>query len=312
MTPEQIIERLYGLGHFHNPAHPTGVTKDDLNTLRLHDNEVRKALRSYQEFMSPDFDRLSLAEHGRLGVADGDIGPATNALLDEPRCGFPDYPYPEGVMASQLNANWPTACRGKLRFGRNFKALPGLTEKQTDDVFHAMTNTWSIALEDVEITISSYQDADIYAALESLGGGTLAYSFLANNSCQFRCRQAYDSSRQWNMGIAYPVPTHEVGHALGLPHNRDNSALMYPNIHSQSIARLGWPNATDLAQAKSLGYKLSGKPAPPLADLHRPRPWQPEPPTPPDGQLRFSGNGFEAFIGDKSYGEFIITPKPRV
>lgn len=55
-----IIQKLWDLGHFHNPAHPTGVTASSLESLQLHDKSVRIAIASFQEFMAEDFDRLSL------------------------------------------------------------------------------------------------------------------------------------------------------------------------------------------------------------------------------------------------------------
>jgi hypothetical protein len=302
VTPAETIERLYSLGHFHNPKYPTGVTKAHLPTLRLHDKEVRMAIQSYVDFMTGDND------------ADPD-NPESLELIAEPRCGYPDFPYPEGIQAAQMEANWPTTCRGKLRFGRNFRSLPGMSESDTDKVFIAMCNNWSYALEDVEIVLGAYQDAHIYAGLKSLGGSTLAWSFLARNSCSERLEQAYDSGRNWTLSLGCPVASHEVGHALGLPHNNDRDALMYPSIHDRSIARRGYPNATDLNQAKGLGYKLSGKAAPTLEDIYRPRPHTPVPPVDPTdplppGQLWFKGS-FTAMIGDKEVGEYILTPKPQ-
>jgi len=299
MTPAQIIERLYKLGHFHNPNHLTGVSEAELPTLRLHHSQVRLAIQSYVDFMT-----------GIKGADPED--PAALALIEEPRCGFPDYPYPEGILPAQMEANWPTACRGKLKFGRNFRQLPGMSEADTDKVFIAMTNNWSYALEDVEIVISSYQEAHIYAGLKSLGGGTLAWSFLARNSCSERLEQAYDNSRQWTLSLGCPVASHEVGHALGLPHNNDRDALMYPSIHDRSISRRGYPNATDLKQAQGLGYKLSGKAAPTLDDLYRPRPHTPADPTdpPPDGKFWFKG-GFTLMHGESEVEDFILVPKPK-
>ena len=316
MTPTEIIKRLYSLGHFHNPAHPTGVKESELGQLQLHDAAVRAAIASYQEFMAVDFDRLALAKHGRLGIADGEVGPATKSLFEEPRCGFPDYPYPEGIMAAQLNANWPNVCRGKLRFSRNFKALPGLSEAQTDEVFHGMSNNWTYALTDVDLIsagVTNGQGSHIHAGLKQLEGSTLAWSYLATNNCNDQLEQAYDT-RTWDRALGITVASHEVGHALGLPHNRDGDALMYPSIHSRSLARLGYPNSTDLAQAKGLGYSLSGATPPKPGDLYRPRPHTPIPdpddPTDPTNYW-FSGE-FELMHDDEKLGKFILTPKPEV
>lgn len=307
MSPTEIITRLYELGHFHNPGNPTGVTKADLPNLKLHDAVVQIAIQSFTEFMT--------------GKVSDPADPKVIARITEPRCGFPDYPYPEGVSAAQMEANWPGGCRGKLKFSRSFRALPGMSEEDTDRAFHGMSNNWTYALTDVDVTSAPIGDrsAHIYAGLKALGGGTLAWSYLATNNCSDKLEQAYDNTRSWNLALAITVASHEVGHALGLPHNRDGTALMYPSIHSKSMARLGYPNATDLAQAKGLGYTLSGSEPPRPSDLYRPRPHTPVPPVDPTdpteplppGQLWFKGE-LVAMIGDKEVGEFILRPKPEV
>lgn len=307
MTPTEIITRLYDLGHFHNPANPTGVKQSDLPNLKLHDTAVRTAIQSFTEFMT--------------GNITDPADPKTIALITEPRCGFPDYPYPEGVLPAQAEANWPVGCRGKLKFSRSFKSLPGMSEEDTSRAFIGMSNNWTYALNDVDVNANAIGDssAHIYAGLKALGGGTLAWSFLANNSCSDKLEQAYDNTRSWNLALAITVSSHEVGHALGLPHNRDGDALMYPSIHSRSLARLGYPNSTDLAQAKGLGYVLSGSQPPKPSDLYRPRPHTPVPTPDPDepdspippGKLWFKG-GFTLMSNETELGEFILVPKPKV
>lgn len=314
MTPYEMIARLYDLGHFNNPAHPTDVTKEDLPNLQMHDKEVRTAIASYQEFMKIDFDLFALRQHGRLGIADGEVGPATENLLNMPRCGFPDHPYPEGIMQSAQEANWPGGCREKLRFTRNFRSLPNMSEEDTDKIFHGMSNNWTYALSDVDITNIGVNGSSphIWAGLRSLSGSTLAWSYLAQNNCNVQLEQAYNTRTSWNLALAITVATHEVGHALGLPHNNDGDALMYPSIHNRSLARLGYPNNTDLAQARALGYQLSGSNPPDRNDLYKPRPHNPTPPEEPgDGEYWFSG-GFTLMKGETKVGDFILVPKPQV
>lgn len=317
MTPEEVIRRLYDLGHFDNPAHPTGVTIDGLSRMKLHYKEVRTAIASYQEYFGGQFDSLALGEHGRLGIADGEMGPATQTLIESPRCGFPDFPV--GVLAAGYQeANWPDDCRRNLKFARNFKSAPGLSEEDTDKAFWAPANNWTYALSDLEMIsaggATSRGDARIYAGLKSLGGSTLAWSYLARNQCNDWLEQAYDTGRRWALAYLATVASHEVGHAIGLPHNRDQDALMYPSIHARSLARRGYPNATDLAQAKGLGYRLSGGQPPSVEDLYRPRPHvppeDPDDPEPPTGRYWFSG-GFTLMDGEQPLGKFILTPKPE-
>jgi hypothetical protein len=111
MTPQEIIRRLWDLGHFHNPAHPTGVKLEDLPKLKLTDRSVSIAMASYQEFMAVDFDRFSAVHHNRPGVCDGDIGPASIDLL------LVDGYDTSGIPAALSTQRFYNDCRAALRPG---------------------------------------------------------------------------------------------------------------------------------------------------------------------------------------------------
>jgi len=108
MTPYAIILRLWTLGHFHNPAHPTGVKFEDLEKLKLTDRVVIIAMASYQEFMAADFDKFTAIHHGRPAICDGNIGPASIDLLNIERCGEPDYQM--SVIEEAGKGSWPANC----------------------------------------------------------------------------------------------------------------------------------------------------------------------------------------------------------
>jgi len=302
------IQKLFDLGHGRNPAMPTGLTQDDLPGLQWHDSGAKTMLQSWQDLMKPVIDEIAIAIHKRPIEVDGDIGPATLESFDVPRCGHPDY---EAVGYEE--ANWPTACRGRLKWGRSFDALPGLSKADTDKVFWSMANNWTQALEDVTIEIAAPRDragCHIYADIKSLGGSTLAWSYLANNNCSTTLAQAYDN-RNWTISLGSPVGTHETGHALGCSHVRDSAALMFPSIHSQSIARRGYPNATDLSAMRALGYRLSGKPQIAGDALFRPRGQEPDPPVDPTGTY-FTGEFVRRNAAGEPLEEWILIPKPKV
>ena len=326
MTPQQIIERLYNLGHFHNPETQQGVAFADLSKLTLNDKAVKEAIKSFQSFMQADLDMYSEIHHHHDGVVDGEVGPATDDLLEAPRCGFPDYPVPGQPLSMEgpMESNWPTACRGDIKAGRNFRSLPGSTEANTHAIWWASCNNWSIALSDVEMFAAAVGDASvrIYADLRALSGSTLAWSYLANGNCNSRLQQAYNTRTNWsNMAFAATVKTHEDGHALGFPHNNDSNALMYPSIHARSQARAGYPNATDLRTAASRGYKLSGVASIDRDKLYIPRtewdkPTDPTPNPEPGPEPNPTGYYFQGslplFGPDGKVGEFIFVPKPRL
>lgn len=104
MQDREVIDLLWKYGHFRNPAYENGpsrsVSEDDLATLTLGDAAVKEALKSYQHFQKPVLDDLSSAIHGRRAIADGDPGPATEMLLQMPRCGAADYALTDEALGS--------------------------------------------------------------------------------------------------------------------------------------------------------------------------------------------------------------------
>lgn len=319
MNTSNVIHKLWRLGHFHNGKHPTGVDftePDEVLGLSLKDDRVQKAVLSYMEFFPYDLDLLVSKHHGRpKAKLDGDAGPAFMELMEQPRCDFPDY-----LAAGKQEANWPKGCRGKLKFGRDFNDAPGLNKKDTDKAFWAACNNWTQALSDLVMSSMEVGDTavDIYAKLKALRGSTLAWSYLAQNSCNVTLDQRYNTKVDWTIVYLATVATHEIGHAIGLPHNRDRDALMYPSIHQRSLGRIGYPNKTDLNQAKGLGYKLSGKDQMPEDKLYFPRsndPDDPDKPDDPDGPREPNEYWFEGYFtlkkGDEPIDDFILSPRPK-
>lgn len=263
--------------------------------------------------MAADLAGFSQEHHRQPAHADGEIGPATLDVLEMPRCGCPDYQIPGDARSAIAEANWPNACRGSLRFGRNFASLPGLSQADTDKVWWAVANNWSQALADVQMSVANVGDraVQIFAGLKALSGSTLAWSYLARNNCNVQLEQAYNTGVRWVLDLACATASHEVGHALGFEHDTHRESLMFYAVHAAGRARYGYPNEADMRQAQRLGYKPSGLPqlpldrlfGPPRTDEPGPDP-QPPGDDPPAEALRL--------VGDVPGGKIYFLPLVRV
>lgn len=78
--------------------------------LSLRDSAVTEAIRSHQSF-DVQYEPVSMMVHNRELIPDGDPGPATELLMNAPRCGHPDYRPSDRTLAAVGSGNWPR-CHG--------------------------------------------------------------------------------------------------------------------------------------------------------------------------------------------------------
>jgi hypothetical protein len=260
---QRFLENLYQWGHFRNPAFPEtqNVTGEDLAALDMADTVVKDAVKSYQEWFAGELDTQSRSIHGRPLIVDGDVGPATELVASQPRCGAPDY---LGEGASE--ANWPQQCRLEITVSYELGAL-NMDAQSIRLEWERALGAWEKVIG-VKFAIQDTfsQSTRIWARAKALPGSTLAWSFLAQNDCSARLEQAYDTTTSWRPRFLQATIGHEVGHALGAGHSRNQRALMWP-----SITDIVEPQQADVAAMRALGY---GEPVPPQ---------QPQPPPAPPG-----------------------------
>lgn len=307
MDGDDFKRRLWDLGHFRNPEMPTGVTLDELGDLPLTSDAVKTAIRSYQDFMREDFDRISIEEHGRPGIADGEPGPATMRLFAVQRCGCPDFP--SGTEPAVGRGSWPAGCTKEYPENHTFaiywdkRNMPGFLVGVIDrciELCYAAYRDMGI----VFITSPDRQRCNTVASWER-GRGWIGLAIVGQNqTCSSRIWAKYDTryqpralTDQWARLLA-----HEFGHNMGLRHHR--GGIMNPSITSGPFTETAWRG--DPAES-ILRRWFGGEPVPPKDEPNPPEPG----PQPPVGGLRFKGE-FEAFDGDKSLGKYILIPKPEV
>lgn len=306
MQTSEIIRKLWDLGHFVNPAHPTGVTEADLPNLKLTDASVKTAIQSYQEFMAPDFDRLSNQHHGRIGIADGEVGPATTDLFSVQRCGYPDYT----VEAANGSGSWPANCHPEypgvhaFRIRVNKAGMPSFLAPQFEAIFGRVQQAYA------NMGIVFFRDDDAsrpntLTTFQNLGGSTIGLAIVPNSprcgdSIWSRFDPGYkpnDVFNQWARLLA-----HEWGHNMGMSHSR--GGIMNPSIVSGAFSATAWrgdPSESILRRYfGGVPVEIGGGPT--------------DPTDPPSGGKHYFVGGFELKqVGsDASLGEFILVPKPEV
>lgn len=306
MQAAEIIRKLWDLGHFINPAHPTGVTEDDLPNLKLTDASVKIAIQSFQEFMSADFDRLSNQHHGRIGIADGEVGPATTDLFAVERCGYPDYT----IEAANGAGSWPANCRADHPNTHTFSVqvnksgMPSYLRETFEPAFELVRQAYA----NMGILFIREDDNDRANTLVTWqrGSGWIGLAIVPNSPrCGDRIWAKFDNRYQpsqlldqWARLLA-----HEFGHNMGMSHSR--GGVMNPSITSGKFTPTAWrgdPSESILRRYfGGVPVDIGGGPVDP-------------PPPPPSGAKHYFVGGFELKqVGsDASLGEFILVPKPEV
>lgn len=310
MDGEAIKQRLWDLGHFRNPERPTGVEEGDLAGLSLTNEAVKTAIRSYQDFMREDFDRISIEEHSRPGKADGEVGPATMRLFAVQRCGCPDYG--PDVELAVGRGSWPAGCTKEYPDNHTFviywdkRNMPGFLSGVIDrciELCYAAYRDMGI----VFITSPDSSRCNTVASWER-GRGWIGLAIVGQNQrCNTKIWAKYDTRYQpRNMVDQWArLLAHEFGHNMGLRHSR--GGVMNPSISSGPFTRRAWRG--DPSES-ILRRWFGGEPVPPR-DQPDPEPPPNDDDQPPVDGLKFRGE-FEAVKDGKSLGKFILIPKPEV
>ena len=177
---------------------------------------------------------------------DNIIGPITSSHLSEPRCGVPDFIGAE-------TAQWPQSCM-EVPTTYDFDRIDAdISEK----AWKLATNKWNEVCG-ITLQLDIGRDGKIWATDGPLPGSTLAWSFLANDNCNARLEQRYDTTISYTVGFLTKIIFHELGHAVGLQHSRKREDIMFASIGSapwssypsqndidRVVARYGEPTPTD-------------------------------------------------------------------
>lgn len=240
-------------------------------------DDVDKGVASFQDFFQEELDSDCKKLHGRRLHVDGDAGPATLNLMDRPRCGCPD----KLPMGGPMEANWPEGCRDDLQVHWQREGL-NLPAEDVDKSFLFALRSWSAVIDVGFVQVENRHRAQIWSTNGPLSGSTLAWSYLAQNTCNARLEQRYNTRTRWDRQYLQAVVAHEYGHALGSGHLRSPEALMYPYARRDVFK----PSRVDIDWFYRLGYENP----------------EPEPPEPPEdrvvAEVRIDGEGVHLAFED--------------
>ncbi|KAB0349199.1 hypothetical protein FD755_017220 [Muntiacus reevesi] len=168
----------------------------------------------------------------------GKLDRATMDVIKRPRCGVPD------VANYRLFPGEPKWKKNTLTY-RISKYTPSMTPAEVDRAMEMALRAWSSAVPLNFVRVNA-GEADIMISFETgdhgdsypFDGprGTLAHAFAPGEGLGGDTH--FDNAEKWTMGTngfnLFTVAAHEFGHALGLAHSTDPSALMYPTYKYQN------------------------------------------------------------------------------
>lgn len=243
MQPQTVIQKLWDYGHFRNPDFRNNVKAEDLGKLKLSDEVVQNAIKSYQDFFAMQFNALAVVEHNRPGVVDGVIGPATIKLLEMPRCGHPDFE--EFSLLETGRGSWPAGCHPDWPNNHTFTVQMNKSRMPSflNDVIEPAWELCRAAYADMGIVFIREDDnnrANTYVTWER-GNGWIGLAIVPRS---FRCGmriwakyswryQPRDLVNQWARLLA-----HEFGHNMGMGHTR--GGIMNPSIIGGKFDKNEW------------------------------------------------------------------------
>ena len=305
---DDMKKRLFDLGHFRNPAKPTGVTEADLPGLKLHETPVRIAFDSFRDSMGIDFDRLSNEQYGRQANTTAEIEEVTAKLFDVERCGYPDY----SIEAANGSGSWPSGCHPAWKNNHAFSIqvnksgmpsyLQPIFEQAFDLVRQAYANIGMVFVRednnDRANTLVTWQR----------GAGWIGLAIVPRSPrCGERIWAKFDNRYQpsqlldqWARLLA-----HELGHNMGMSHSR--GGIMNPSIVGGPFTPTAWRGDPSESILKryfgGVPVNLGGTPAPPV-----------DPTPPPTGikKLYFTGSFKARDEAGNDLGDYILVPNEKV
>lgn len=256
---KRLLRSLFLTGHFWNLAHPDGLNVDQSNVekLDLSQRIAQDAVASWQAF-DGNFSEFTRLFHHRSIHADGDVGPATAAMLDVSRCGIPDFAPPPNASFRYDDPGLQSAVESYQRYAEagyvgGSGSWPRCDPLRQDchsvvvaiDTSAASSHQKSImdaVLRNVELTEAeigqsvrhvrdgSFSRPHHNVRYENISGSVIGYAYFPTpDTCNQTVQARIDNTFNASVFVLSELLRHEYkGHSDGLGHT--NGGIMNPSI----------------------------------------------------------------------------------
>lgn len=292
-TPKTPVERLlwaYHYGHQWDPAFPNLRNLDEAGVRKMDGSErdAKDLIASWQQ-LDANVGLLVGKIHGRDLVPDGDVGPASAAVMGFKRCPLPDFAPPAGASfhyddpdlqaavesqqrAAAMQGPYWRGCDAQmpsvhsLVIGIDAKNAPPNWLANKDKILEARRACAAEIGVAVRFVLNpqSLEGLNQYQVFKYIAGGVIGYNYFPqSNSCGRIPNGSLDTSydpSDWRMHAN--LGTHESeGHGFGFNHTR--GGIMNPSIIL--VWPLSWKNDPSWRVAEQYyGGKPLDTPTPPV------------------------------------------------
>lgn len=231
MKDSAIIDLLKRTGHLEYPFGKAQFIQDASEKLSLTDRPIERAIASYQDFMSQHLDTLCMEHHGRPLRDIGEFGPATQQLMEQPRCGCCDYG--DDVQPAVGKGSWKR-CHDIGEFHAatvrvDKSGMPSFLKSDFETVWERCAAAYAeLGLRWIR---TDDTDANITFSFVSRSSGWIGLAVVGRTQscgseiwCKYLAKyHPGNVVREWTTLVM-----HELGHNAGLQHTR--GGVMSPSI----------------------------------------------------------------------------------
>lgn len=298
MSPTERLLWAYRYGHAWNTARPNLLNLDEAAVAKMDGSEAdAKELIASWQLLDINVSRLVNAFHGRELEPDGDIGPASEAVMSMLRCDMPDYAPPphasfhydnpelQGAVESYQrfaeaktgSGSWPVGCDPQRKDVHSVVVAIDTSNASSSqkaimaDVLRFVEETEAEIGQSVRHVINSSVSAPQHdVKFQNIPGSVIGFAYFPQpNTCRQTVVARIDNSFNARLPVLAELLTHEYkGHSDGLEHTR--GGIMNPSIGSPTVRPTWKGDPHESTKRRYFGGEPLTPPVPPTPPAHPP------------------------------------------